>query len=253
MKTVVEHKISRWVCHLLSIIIWIGLWQIAAVSLDKEIFLPAPAKVLRVLFTELIFSENFRISIGTSLFHIGMGFLFGALGGIALAMLSFRSEIIRIFLAFPMKVVQSAPVASVVILILLWIPAYKLSIVIPLLMVLPALYIHTLAGLDQTDAGLLEMAQVFHVSKWKKLIHIYLPCVAPYLISACRMASGMAWKSGIAAEIIGLAKGTIGHELYQVKIYLETPELFAWIIVVTGLCAAFEALIRIVEAHVIRR
>lgn len=253
MKIVRNHKISRWVYHLLSIIIWIGLWQIAAVSLDKEIFLPAPAKVLRVLFTELIFSENFRVSIGTSIFHIGMGFLFGALAGIVLAIVSFQSELIRIFLSFPMKVVQSAPVASVVILFLLWIPAYQLSIAIPFFIVLPMLYVNTLAGLNQTDAGLLEMAQVFRISKWKKLIHIYIPCATPYMISACRIASGMAWKSGIAAEIIGLARGTIGHELYQVKIYLETPELFAWIIVITGLCAAFEAMIKMVEVYIMHR
>lgn len=233
-------KIYSTVFYLCSILFWIGLWQLAAVRLSQELFLPAPIKVVRVLWKDLLPSREFWLSIQTSLLHIGAGFLAGALAGSGLAALSFLCRPIRILLWFPIKIIKSVPVASFVILVLLWIPSSGLSVVIPFLMVLPVLYIHTLAGLDYTDEKLLEMAQIFRLSRWKKALHIYIPQLLPQIGSACSLAIGMAWKSGIAAEIIGLSRGTIGNALYQAKIYLMTPELFAWTIVIVGLSITCE-------------
>ena len=71
-----------------------------------------------------------------------------------------------------------------------------------------------------------------------------MPSVIPYILSACSVATGMAWKSGIAAEIIGLAKNSIGNELYKTKIYLMIPELFAWTIVIVLLSVLFETVVK---------
>ena len=46
-------------------------------------------------------------------------------------------------------------------------------------------------------------------------------------VAALALASGMAWKSGIAAEVIGQTAGTLGNELYRAKIYLETDKVLA--------------------------
>lgn len=61
----------------------------------------------------------------------------------------------------------------------------------------------------------------------------------PHLISASTVSIGYAWKSGVAAEIIGLINGSVGNELYKAKLYLDTPQLFAWtisIIIVSFIC-----------------
>lgn len=230
--------------YFLSVCVWIALWQLAAVRLSKEIFLPAPASVWSVLWKELFPSETFWLCIRSSMLHIGLGFLLGSVGGIFLSVLSFLCKPIRIFLWFPIKLITAVPVASFVILVLLWIPSSGLSVVIPFLMVLPTFYTHTLTGLEKTDEKLLEMAQIFHVSSWKKCLFIYIPQMLPFLYSACSIAIGMAWKSGIAAEIIGLSQGSIGNQLYQAKIYLMTPELFAWTFVIVILSITCEWVIK---------
>ncbi len=97
-------------------------------------------------------------------------------------------------------------------------------------------------ALEQTDPKLIEMAKLFHVSIKNQVLFLSLPQILPSILSACSLAAGMAWKSGIAAEIIGLSKHSIGNQIYQAKIYLVTPELFAWSFVVILFSIGWEQL-----------
>ena len=229
--------------YALSIAFWLFLWQLTAILIGKELFLPSPVKVIKALFSELIYQKSFWTSITASLIHIGEGFLLGTALGILLAVFSYCFKAAKVLLWFPMKVIKSVPVASFVILSLLWLRSENLSIFIPFLMVLPTLYVNTMTGLEKTDKRLLEMAALFKLSHLKKALHIYLPHILPNILSACSLAVGMAWKSGIAAEIIGLARNSIGNQLYQAKLYLMTPELFAWTIVIVLLSILCEQFI----------
>ena len=142
---------------------------------------------------------------------------------------------------------------TVVILSLLWIASRHLSIWIAFLMVLPIAYTHVLEGIGQMDRELLEMAKVFNLSAPKRFRFIYLSEILPYLRSAASLALGLCWKSGIAAEVIGLPDGSIGENLYQAKIYLDTPDLFAWTLVIVILSVGFEKLFLLALAGFSRR
>ena len=61
---------------------------------------------------------------------------------------------------------------------------------------------------------------------------IYFPQTKPFFKSAGITGLGLAWKSGIAAEVISMPKLSIGRSLYEAKLYIETPELFAWTLTV---------------------
>ena len=135
---------------------------------------------------------------------------------------------------------KTVPVASFVILALIWSGAEQLALVISFVVVFPMIYLNTMAGLAATDPLLLEMAQVFRIRRWDRLWQIYRPAVAPYLLSACQVALGMSWKSGIAAEVIGTPAFSIGENLYMAKVFFSTDELFAWTAVVIVLSFLFE-------------
>ena len=148
-----------------------------------------------------------------------------------------------------MQAVKSIPVASFVILALVWIRTENLSVFISFLMVLPIIYTNTLSGLVATDRELLEMAKVFRISRLKKALYIYSPLVMPFFLSGASIGIAFCWKSGIAAEVIGLPGNSIGENLYRSKILLDTAGLFAWTITMIIISVIYEkTIIGIIKA-----
>ena len=130
--------------------------------------------------------------------------------------------------------------ASFIILALVWLKSSQLSFFIAFLMVFPPVYLGVLTGIGQTDPRLLEMAKVFQVPFRRQVRYLYLPAIAPHFRSAVSVGLGLCWKSGIAAEVIGLPDGSMGERLYMAKVYFLTPELFAWTAVIVAVSVLFE-------------
>lgn len=224
---------------LLVLLFWLAVWQIAAVLIGQELFLVSPASVFLTLIT-LIGETSFWSTIAYSFLRIVSGFLLAIFVGVTLAVFSAANRVVHALFAPFFTVIKSIPVASFIILVLIWAGSGSLSVVISFLMVLPVIYMNVLEGILQTDKKLLEMAKVFHISFSKKLSAIYIPDVMPYFISGCKIGLGLCWKSGIAAEVIGLPTGSIGEQLYQAKIFLSTGDLFSWTIVIVAISYLFE-------------
>ena len=150
-----------------------------------------------------------------------------------------------------MAAVKAVPVASFIILALVWLDSRSLSFFIAFLMVFPPVYLNVLEGICQTDRKMIEMAKVFRVPLWRQIRGLYLPQVLPYFRTAVSLALGLCWKAGIAAEVIGLPGGSLGEHLYNAKVYFMTPDLFAWTAVIVTVSVVFEKLfLRIVDALV---
>lgn len=235
-------SLRTWGTRLLAVGVWLVVWQLAADAIDSRIILVGPLEVLSRL-GELVRTGEFWRSLATSLGRIGLGFLGGVAGGLVLAALAARLRAVRVLLAPLMGALKAVPVASFVILTLLWVGSTRLSIVISWIMAMPIVYTNALEGIDQTDPQLLEMADVFGLGALERVRLVYLSQVLPYLRAAISLALGLSWKSGIAAEVIGLPDNTIGEHLYDAKIYLNTPDLFAWTVAIVVVSLVLEALV----------
>ena len=207
--------------------LWLAGWQAGALLVGEELLLPAPLPVLRRM-AALLGESAFWGSCLHSLGRILLGFLLGVLAGGALAVLSAAVPPARDFFAPAMGAVKATPVASFVILALVWIRGSELSVFISFLMVLPLVWQNVSQGIAGADRQLLEVAAVYRFSLWRKVRTVYLPAVEPYLLSALRVGLGFAWKAGIAGEVIAIAPRSIGLRLYNAKAYLEMTDLFAW-------------------------
>ena len=216
---------------LLSLAIWLLLWQMLSLRLDAEILLPAPLVVFR-RFCALLVTAELWTAVLFSFVRIAAGFLLGLLCGASSAALSARFRAVKEFLSPAMALIKASPVASFTILLLTWVPSRNLSVVIAFLMTLPVIYTNLLAGISATDPLLLEMADLFGVGRLGRLRCIYLSQVLPFLRSGCGLALGLCWKAGVAAEVIGIPAGSIGERLYESKIYYDIPGLFAWTVVI---------------------
>ncbi len=223
----------------LVVAFWLAVWQVAAIVVDQEILLVTPAGALGRL-AELVVTGDFWVTVWHSFARIAGGFATAVLAGVLAAAAAAASRVVDALLTPALTAIRTTPVVSFIILVLIWASSGELAFVISFLMVLPITYTTVLEGIRQRDRALLEVATVFRVPFWRRLPAMDVPAVLPYLTASCRVGVGLAWKSGIAAEVIGLADGSIGERLYQAKVFLETADLFAWTAVIIALSFGFE-------------
>ena len=229
---------------------WLGVWQLAAILVDRsvegkgnELLLPYPATVCSALM-RLMREGEFFLTVFTSLGRILLGLILGTILGSALAALTCASRWADRLLSPAIRVVRATPVASFILLVLLWTGKDLVPAVIAALMVVPVVWGNLSRGIRETDRQLLELAHAYRFSFFKMVRLVYLPSLRPYFVSAITTAMGLAWKSGVAAEVLCVPNASIGTQIFNTKLYLEIPDLFAWTAVVVVLSLALEKLLR---------
>ena len=224
---------------LLPVLFWLGVWQLAAAAVGQELLLPGPAAVGRRLL-ELAAGAVFWQTALASLLRIFGGLLLGVALGALLAGLTAWVPLLDWVLTPAVKVVRATPVASFILLVYLWVERGRVPGLISALMVLPVVWGNVTRGIAETDPQLLELARASGFGRGRTLRRIYIPSVLPYFASGCRTALGLAWKAGVAAEVLCQPQNAIGTQIYNTKYYLETPSLFAWTLVVIALSFLLE-------------
>ena len=238
MKNLLKSRIFK---TLAAAACWILVWQAAAWAVGSDLLLPSPIVTVKALIS-LAGTGFFWKSCFLTLLRVFAGFLIGILAGTALGVITAVSGLFKVLLDPLRSVVKAAPVTSFIILVLLYLSSALTPMFIAFLMVLPIAWTNVAAGITSTDAQLLEMAEVFGFSRAKKLKTVYAPSVLPHFLSACTTGLGFAWKSGVTAEVIAHPAFGMGKAIYESKLYLETPDLFAWTAAVIILSFALEKL-----------
>ena len=234
-----EKRLGRLGKKATVIVFWLLVWQALAVAVHNAVLVVSPWETL-VRLTSLFQDKSFFMAVGMSLLRIGAGFLAGFLTGMVLAAAANHFSLLEHVLSPLMSLLKAVPVASFVVLLLIWWGSSFLAVAICFLVVLPNIYINTLEGLKSTDEELLEMSSVFRLPFSTRFFYIYRPALQPFLISGLKLALGMCWKSGIAAEVIGTPIPSIGGQMYLSKIYLDTAGVFAWTAVIIAISVVFE-------------
>lgn len=230
----------RW---LLPAVFWLAVWWLLALIVGKELLIPSPPLVVRTLL-ELVVTGAFWRYTALTLLRITLGLLLGIVLGILTALLTNRLSLLHALLAPAVRVVRATPVASFIILVLLWVANGRVPVVISALVVLPVIWESTAAGLRSVDRDLLEFARAYRLTRWDTWRRIVIPSMLPQLAAAVCTAIGLAWKSGVAAEVLCLPKAAVGTQVYFSKLYLDTPALFAWTLIVVALSLTVERIAR---------
>ena len=241
VKRPAQNSICPW-----AVAFWLLVWQGASMALaalwpNGHLLLASPISAALRL-GELAVTAAFWRAIGWSALRIIGGFLLSCCAASLLAVPASRWRWVQELLSPLVAVVKAVPVASFIILALVWLDSRSLSCFIAFLMVFPPVYLGVLEGIRQTDGKLLEMAKVFRVPLGRQVRAIYLPAVLPHFRTAVSLGLGLCWKAGIAAEVIGLPGGSLGERLYSAKVYFQTPDLFAWTAVIVAVSVVFEKL-----------
>ncbi len=236
---------------LLSLIFWISIWIIAAWISGSPLILPSPLDVA-VRLSELCLTADFWTTLGLTLLRILTGMAAGIILGVVLAVPSSFSSVVKAVVSPAVTVVRATPVASFIILAMLWLGNRALPSVISAMMILPVVYTDVSTGMAEVRKDYLEVARVFGIKGIGRMKTVYLPCLRPYLVSALKNAAGLAWKAGVAAEVLSYTPLSVGREIMSAKSYLLTTDLFAWTLTVIILSLLIEKIISMLS-HGLRK
>ncbi len=218
---------------------WLLIWQVLSLAANSALILPSPVDTAKSL-VRLAGQSAFWVSSLLSLLRIGAGYVAAVLLGTVLGTLTAFSPFADTLLRPIRGIMKATPVASFILLVLLWLRTGIVPAFTSFVMVLPLVWANVQEGVLATDERLTEMASLFQFGRKKTLMRVYLPSIMPHLLAACATGLGFAWKAGVAAEVLARTADSIGKNLVESKSYLETPDMFAWTAVVIALSMLFE-------------
>ena len=230
---------GKMILSALAVLLWLIVWHIAAVRLGKPLLLPTPLAVAKRLGELIVTSDFWRYTLRSLLRVLG-GILLGVGTAVIVSALTAAFRPAELLFSPLITVIKSTPVASFIILAMLWISDDILPVFISFLMVFPVVWANLHTALRSIPQSYHDLAQVYRLPLFRRIRRIYAPSALPYFLSACRSSLGLAWKAGIAAEVLALPALSIGKQLNESKLYLETTDLFAWTVVVIVLSLMLE-------------
>ena len=247
-----RHTTSSKLRYVIPAIVYLLLWEALALYLDSRVLLVSPVEVATRLI-ELSGTAEFWLSVLFSIERIFLGLIIAIAVSFISGVLSARFTFFRDMIEPVVMTMKATPVASIVILVLIWVSSRNLSVVISFMMVFPVMHTSFYEGIANVDISYLEMAKVYGVRPWKRIRYLYLPGLAQSFESGITISLGLCFKSGIAAEVIGLPDGSIGERVYEAKIYLSMPDLFASTVTVIILAFVFERVFLYLSRIILRR
>ena len=224
------------------ILFWILMWEIVALIINQEIYLPSPFSTFKALY-DLLFSKDTYITILYSSYRTILGFLLSCFFGIILGYFCGINSFMNNLFNPLISVMRTVPVMSIIIIALLWFKDTNVPIFVAFLMCFPLIWTNTVIGIENTNIKLLQMCKIYNIKRLKIIKSIYLYSTLPHIKAGMISALGISWKVTSAAEVLSLPKYSIGRYLYDSKVYLEIPELFAWTIIIVVLSFLFEKIL----------
>ncbi len=228
--------------NLIAVVFWVSIWQILSIIVKLDVILPSPVSTAKALI-ELSADITFWKSCILSILRILTGLFSGALFAIILAYITYASKLAYAIFSPVLTVIKATPIASFIILALIWIGREFVPSFITFLIVLPIIWSSVYHGINNVDVKLKEVTKIFNFSQREKLKHLYFPSVFSSFISSFTTSIGIAWKAGVAAEVLCTPKYSIGTSIFESKKYIETPSLFAWTATVIILSLIIEKLL----------
>ena len=215
---------------LASTFILILFWKILSLFLGIELILPSPEATLRG-FLKILVSSAFWPSVLSTLARGVVGFLVAFCSGLIIGTLAGLFPLFHLCLKPLLTVIKSTPVISIILLALIWFHTTTVPVFVAFLMTFPIICANTIAGIRGVDISLVQMARAYSVSKKQMLFGVYLPSIAPFVISGASTALGITWKVVIAAEVLAMPLFAVGTRMQNARINLETAEVFAWTLI----------------------
>lgn len=236
--TVASTRHTRLLFAVLGVAAILVGWQLLSLVVNPAI-MASPADTARAL-ASLAWKGTLWIQLLTTLKRLVIGLAIGAAVGLVLGVLAGLEPRLRSFLEPLRWTGMTVPAVIIAVLAMLWFGLGDVSVIfLVAAIVIPVMYVNTVAGVLAIDPRLGEMGNVYRFSRRLLLTEIYLPGIGLPVMAGLTLATGIAVRAVVLGEVLGAMDG-IGHAFSRAMSYLETPELFAWVVVLLALMGVLE-------------
>ncbi len=228
-------------------VIWMIIWYLAAHLVGSELILPGPHAAFKAL-VRLLGTGDFYLNVLWTVLRTVLGIAISFVLGVIFAFLADRSAPLREFLRLPVSFFKSIPVMAIIIYVILVVKSDWVAVVVCFLMCFPIAYTNILNGLEALDIKKTELGRMLKLSGRQMERFIVWPSLDTQIRTALSLITAMSWKVVVASEVLAIPKHSIGYQMLNSKYYLETADLFAYMIVLIILSLVMEKLVARIPA-----
>ena len=143
--------------------------------------------------------------------------------------------------------VRAIPVASMLIVVLLWIGSKNAPIVICAMVVFPLFYemiLESIKNMEQSFLEVISMDSKFNFFVFRK---VFVPAILNNLFISFIQSIGLGFKVLVMSELIAYTENSIGKKIYTSKLNLDIEGVFAWTIIIIVIVMIIEWTFRLVK------
>lgn len=219
-------RIIPWIIPAIIVIVW------QVVSMNEWVstrLVPDPLTVVSSFYHLIISGELFfhmKISLARALTGLlvggGIGFILGIVNGL--------SRFSYLFTDTTLQMIRNIPNLALIPLVIVWFGIDEgAKIFLVAIGVMFPIYINTLHGIKNIDAGMIEMGRMYKLKGWKLFKEILLPGALPSIFVGLRYALGIMWITLIVAETIATSKG-VGYLAMTAQQFMQSDIIIITII-----------------------
>lgn len=233
-------KYGVWAASIVAVLI---VWEyLSGSGMVSALVLPSPLKIA-LTFERMISNGQMFVDIWTSTARIIAGFTVAFLVALPLGLLSGSNQIIRNIMRPWVQLTQPIPgIAWVPFAFLIFGLSNNAAIFVIAIACFFPIFINVGNAVQRFDRDLINVAKTLGAGRLQIFTKVIIPGVFPDIVTGSRVAMGFAWRTVVAAEIIGLPHG-VGALLIAAKNTAQTDAVIVSMITLGVLMIVFEKVI----------
>lgn len=242
------YQAAPWILPVLLLIFW-QLFSGAGWISGKV--LPSP---LEVVTASIALTKNGELltNIGVSFTRAFIGFAIGGGLGLFLGLLNGIYPIAERHLDTTVQMLRNIPHLALIPIVILWFGVgEEAKIFLVVTGVFFPIYINTYHGIRSVEKGLIEMGEVYGLSKWKLFSKIVFPGALPSILVGIRYALGVMWLTLIVAETVAASSG-IGYMAMNAREFMQLDIVVLAILLYAFLGKLADSLAKLLELNLLK-
>lgn len=236
---------------LLSCVFFILLWQLIAIIINNDIFIPKIQQVVEAI-SAIFKDENSSKAIFSSFYRTMLSYILALIFSMILGVLSVVYPFFRYLMEPINSFGKTIPTMVLVVLSLVWFDKDATPFIVGFAISFPILYEGVRSGLMQIDKKIIDMTKIYEVSLKDKILKIYLPVMKFYFMSIFVSTFTLTFKVVIAGEVHGQPKFGIGSQIQLEKVNFNTSGIFAWIVIIVIISLILEIINKLLKEKIYR-